>query len=324
MNGGRAASVAEKPRIRGSAVEAVEDFTTHLAHERGMSAHTVRAYRGELHRLLRFMSEDTGSSTLELRDFTEDRLRRFVVQLHLHLAKSSQSRALSACRSFFRFLVDREKLASNPMKGIRSPKIPSTVPRFLSVDDTVRFLDALEQKAKRPGSSWIAARNWALFEVLYSTGLRVSELVSLNRDSIDASRGLVRTWGKGSKERVVPIGSKAQEAVRFYLKRMEKQLSSFDGDALFLNARGRRLSDRSVRRLLKEALSQTGQWRPLSPHGLRHSFATHLLASGADLRSIQELLGHASLSTTQRYTRVNLDQLMAVYDAAHPRSRRRS
>ncbi|SHF54793.1 integrase/recombinase XerC [Desulfacinum infernum DSM 9756] len=308
----------------GSAHRAVADFLDHVRHERGLSRETVRAYRTDLERLLAFARDKVQRDRdVRVEDFTDELLHGYVMSLHQRLAKTSQARALSTCRSFFNFLVDRGDLPLNPLRAVSSPKLPSTVPGFLNVDDMVRFLDQLERNAKAPGAPWTHARDWALMETLYSTGLRVGELVRLDRHSVDPVRGLVRTLGKGSKERVVPIGSKALEALRRYLTSRDRTVRRGDAQALFVNTRGGRLTDRSVRRILKARLQQAGLWQPLSPHGLRHSFATHLLSSGADLRSIQEMLGHASLSTTQRYTKVHLDQLMSVYDEAHPRSRKR-
>lgn len=177
----------------------------------------------------------------------------------------------------------------------------------------------------KPQSSWRRWRNWALFECLYSTGVRVSELVGLNEEDISFEAGMVRVFGKGKKERIVPIGKKAMESIRGYLSALDFQFARAraDSPALFRNARGGRLTTRSVHRILRTELRKCGLWQYLTPHGLRHTFATHLLNSGADLRAIQEMLGHSSLSTTQRYTHVHMDQLMKVYDAAHPRSRKK-
>lgn len=311
--------------LEGPAVDAVKGFLDFLRSQRALSPATVRSYGADLAQWLLFLKDLLGRSRLETEDLSEAALRRFVFHRHPRLAKSSQARALATYRSFFRFLMERHGLERNPARALRSPRAAVTVPAFLDVDDMSAFLDALQRAAKAPSAPWIAVRDWALFETLYSTGLRVGELVRLNHGHIDGQEGMVRTVGKGAKERIVPIGSKALEAIRCYLAAFKKQWQgSYDRDALFLNARGGRLSDRSVRRLLTERLREAGQWRPLSPHGIRHSFATHLLGSGADLRSIQEMLGHAGLSTTQRYTKVDLDRLMSVYDAAHPRSRKES
>jgi integrase/recombinase XerC len=213
--------------------------------------------------------------------------------------------------------------ATNPATEVALPKAKVRVPEFLSVDATFHFLDNLRQKCRISGSSWRRWRNWALFECLYSTGVRVAELVGLNDADLDISLGMIRVCGKGGKERVVPIGETALEALQGYREILTAEFSASlpRSRAVFLNARGGRLTSRSVQRILQTELKQCGMWQKMSPHGLRHTFATHLLNAGADLRAIQEMLGHASLSTTQRYTHVHLDQLMKVYDAAHPRSR---
>jgi integrase/recombinase XerC len=311
--------------LEGPAVDAVKSFLDFLRSQRALSPATVRSYGADLAQWFLFLKDLLGRSRLEMDDLSEASLRRFIFHRHPRLAKSSQARALATYRSFFRFLMERQSLDRNPARSLRSPKASVTVPAFLDVDDMSAFLDTLQRNAQAPSAPWIAVRDWALFETLYSTGLRVGELVRLNHGHIDTHEGMVRTVGKGAKERIVPIGSKALDAIRCYLNAFRHQWQGpYDQEALFLNARGGRLSDRSVRRLLTERLREAGQWRPLSPHGIRHSFATHLLGSGADLRSIQEMLGHAGLSTTQRYTKVDLDRLMSVYDAAHPRSRKES
>ncbi len=201
---------------------------------------------------------------------------------------------------------------------VSAPKMGKAIPDFLPVDEAFQLMDGPDT------STVLGCRDRAILEVLYSCGLRVSELTALNLGSIDLERGLARVVGKGNKERVVPIGSKAREALSNYLRRRGVLLTGVtDHEALFLNNRGGRLSGRSVARLLKKLLQRCNLNRPLSPHGLRHSFATHLLDAGADLRAVQEMLGHVSLSTTQRYTHLSVDKLMAEYDKAHPRSRLR-
>ncbi|ROQ92269.1 tyrosine-type recombinase/integrase [Desulfosoma caldarium] len=309
--------------LEGPAVTALRNFLDFLRFHRTLSPATVQSYGADLAQWYLFLQSVLGRSYLGLEDLSEANLRRFVLHRHPRLAKSSQARALATYRSFFRFLQERHELAHNPGRFLRSPKIRVTLPAFLDVDDTLAFLNDLQKKAQAPSAPWTTARDWALFETLYATGLRVGELVRLNHDHLDRQEGIVRAVGKGSKERVVPIGSKALEAIGRYLEAFRGQWRGpYDPKAVFLNARGGRLSDRSVRRLMRQRLRDAGQWRPLSPHGLRHSFATHLLSSGADLRSIQEMLGHARLSTTQRYTKVDVDQIMRVYEDAHPRSRK--
>lgn len=309
--------------LDGPAVTALKDFLDFLRLQRALSPATLKSYGADLAQWYLFLQHLLGRSHLSMEDLSEANLRRFVFHRHPRLAKSSQARAMATYRSFFRFLLEKEQLAHNPGRSLRSPKISVTLPVFLDVDEMLAFLDDLQKRAYAPSAPWLTVRDWALFETLYATGLRVGELVRLNHDDLDKQEGVVRTMGKGSKERVVPIGAKALEAIDRYLQAFHSQWQGpYDQNAVFLNARGRRLSDRSVRRLLTHRLRDAGQWRPLSPHGLRHSFATHLLSSGADLRSIQEMLGHAGLSTTQRYTSVDMDRLMSVYDAAHPRRRK--
>jgi integrase/recombinase XerC len=305
--------------------EAIARFGTHLRHERMVSEHTVRAYCRDLQQFQRFAAEKVGGE-IAPGEITADLIRAYVAALHRHLEKSSQGRKLAALRSFYRYLNQQEITTANPAAQISLPKLKKQVPAFLNVDETFHFLDNLRQKCRLPGSSWRRSRNWALFECLYSTGLRVGELVALNPADVDFSLGMLRALGKGRKERVVPIGKTALQAITDYRKALSEQLpqTQLTASALFCNAGGGRLTARSVHRILQTELRQSGLWQQLSPHGLRHTFATHLLNAGADLRAIQEMLGHASLSTTQRYTHVHLDQLMKIYDAAHPRSRKSS
>lgn len=305
--------------------EAIARFEAHLRHERVVSAHTVRAYRKDLQQFQQFAAEKMGRE-MNPGEITADLVRAYVAVLHKNLEKSSQGRKLAALRSFYRYLNHQEITASNPVAQVSLPKLKKQVPAFLNVDETFHFLDSLRQRCRHSASSWRRFRNWALFECLYSTGLRVGELVGLNPADVDVSLGMLRAFGKGRKERVVPIGKTALEAIAAYREALSRQVpeTRFAASALFCNARGGRLTARSVHRILQTELRQSGLWQQLSPHGLRHTFATHLLNAGADLRAIQEMLGHASLSTTQRYTHVHLDQLMKIYDAAHPRSRKAS
>lgn len=301
-------------------------FIEHLGTERRLSPETLRAYEGDLGQVAAELARTHGSSTPEPTAVTPNDLRACLAAFHKIQKKISVARRLSALNTFFRFLVDRGWMAENPVEKIVRPKIGTKVPSFLGVDEVFHFLNTLEAAARDPAVPWRRTRNWALFEVLYSTGVRVSELVGIDLGHLSVSEGLVRVLGKGKKERIVPIGEKALGAVRTYLSTLEAQArAGMDRQrALFLNARLGRLTTRSVHRILVAEMRRSGLWQPLSPHGLRHTFATHLLNSGADLRAIQEMLGHAHLSTTQRYTHVHLDQIMRVYDAAHPRSRKAS
>jgi integrase/recombinase XerC len=227
--------------------------------------------------------------------------------------RSTVSRKVAAIRGFFRFLARERRVTRNPAAGLAAPRAERRLPVFLPIDDAERVLNSMPRESAR------AERDRAILETLYSSGLRVSELVGLDWDHIDFENECVRVFGKGRKERIVPIGEIALDALRSYRSRLQGE--TVDASAIFLNRRGKRLTTRSVARIVGRAVALTGTTVAASPHALRHSFATHLLNQGADLRSIQELLGHASLSTTQRYTHVNLDHLMKAYDDAHPRAK---
>lgn len=304
--------------------EASARFLSHLRHERGLSAETLRAYASDLEQFREHMNDAAGIGELKLSQVNADVIRGYLAALHKTRKKTSRARKLSTLRSFYHFLNDRELVHENPAALVAYPKLGMKIPSFLGVDDVFHFLDSLNADAAREGASWRRCRNWALFECMYSTGVRISELAGMDESDVDFREGMVRVLGKGSKERIVPVGAKALDALRTYLGALDVQFPEARriSSALFRNARGRRLTTRSVHRLLRMELRRCGLWQHLSPHGLRHTFATHLLNSGADLRAIQEMLGHSNLSTTQRYTHVHVDQLMKVYDAAHPRSRK--
>lgn len=324
MEPNRQSTVAQPPVSNPLVMaEAIRRFVVHLRHERGVSEHTLRAYTSDLRQFREFAEVRLGTGFTP-DNVTADLVRSYVATIHRHLEKSSQGRKLAALRSFYRFLNQQEISTVNPAAQVALPKVKRQVPSFLNVDEVFHFLDTLRQKCERPGSSWRRWRNWALFETLYSTGLRASELVGLNPEQVDMTLGMVQVLGKGGKERVVPIGQTALQAIRAYRRALGSELppSRKESPALFCSARGGRLTARSLQRLLATELRLSGLWQQVSPHGLRHTFATHLLNAGADLRAIQEMLGHSSLSTTQRYTHVHLDQLMKIYDAAHPRSRK--
>jgi integrase/recombinase XerC len=291
-------------------------FDRHLAIERNLSPHTRRAYLRDLEQFRRFLETTPGAPAGEEAIRRVDRLvlRRYLALLHRTHRKASIGRKLAALRTFFRFLIREGTLAANPGEMVGTPRRETYLPKTLSVDETFALIEG-QLRDDLPG-----LRDRAILELLYSSGLRIGELTALNVASLDLREGLVRVVGKGRKERIVPVGSKAREALRRYL---EGRGNPADGDPLFLNRRGGRLTPRSIQRHLKVHLLQAGVLREATPHSLRHSFATHLLDGGADLRAIQELLGHASLSTTQKYTQVSVDQLMKVYDQAHPRSRKK-
>jgi integrase/recombinase XerC len=254
--------------------------------------------------------------TVDARQVDIHVVRAYLASLIKDRKKSSIGRKLAALKGFFRYLMVIHEIEKDPLLLIQSPKQEKPLPKFLSVDDVFQLLGGIKNK------SAFDIRDRAILEVLYSTGIRVSELVGLNWSDVDLQLEIVRVLGKGSKERIVPIGKVALDALRDYSIEMRKRwdLPCKGENPVFLNNRGGRITTRSVARVVEKHLRAVGIPVRISPHGLRHTFATHLLNSGADLRVIQEMLGHASLSTTQRYTHLNLDQLTAVYDKAHPRA----
>lgn len=297
----------------------IQAFKETLLHQKGASPHTVKNYVRDLEEFYGLVKKNY-PELLKKDNFDLKKINPLVLRSYLSLLfqknkPSSIARKLSSIRSFFKYWVERGELSQNPASVIHSPKIPKRLPEFLNVDEVFSLLDI-------PYSQDFAGlRDKAILELLYSCGLRVSELVYLDLNHLNLSERLVKVKGKGNKERIVPIGKKASSALEKYLeKREENLLNKPVADAVFLNRGGGRLTVRSVQRLVEAAIKKSGTGKHLSPHVLRHTFATHLLNSGADLRSIQELLGHASLSTTQKYTHVNLDQLMKVYDQAHPKA----
>ncbi len=290
----------------------IDRFDRHLGLERNVSEHTRRAYRRDIEVFGRFLAEGAAGAIEKVDRIV---LRRYLALLYKSHRKSSIARKLSALRTFFDFLVREGVVAVNPGEMVGTPRKESYLPSVLSVDEA----SALVERAARGDLREL--RDRAILETLYSCGLRVSELTGLDVGHLDLDAALVRVLGKGRKERIVPVGRKAREALEQYLA---ARTDLHPADPLFLNHRGGRLTPRSVQRHLKEQLLRAGVLKDATPHTLRHSFATHLLDAGADLRSIQELLGHASLSTTQKYTQVSVDQLMAVYDRAHPRSRKKT
>ncbi|KJR99853.1 MAG: recombinase XerC [Desulfobulbaceae bacterium BRH_c16a] len=297
-------------------IKTIEIFTSWLESEKGYSEHTVSGYRRDL---LEFCHHLGKECTLET--VSAIQVRSFVVSLHGHNCSATVARKLSALRTFFRFSLRRGKVKNDPLVGITSPKIGRFIPVFLTVDETFALLEA-----PLPADTYMH-RDKAILELLYSTGMRVSELVSRNLNDLDFAEEVLRVRGKGNKERLVPVGRPAIEGVNGWLPQRLQLIRERAGrgraieeDAMFLNGRGNRLSARSVERMVKAYGERAGIPQIVTPHALRHSFATHLLEMGADLRSVQELLGHASLSTTQRYTHLTLDHLANVYDKAHPLS----
>lgn len=296
----------------------IESFIRSLRVEKGYSEHTCRAYNHDLREFSAYLAEngpaeEAGEAVMSA--VTPRTVRGYLGVLHKKNKKKTIARKLAAVRSFFEFLVEREMVNSNPAERVQTPKQEKTIPGCLSVDDAFRLLDAIETESL-PGK-----RDRAMFETLYSCGIRVSELVGMNWFDVDACRKLVRVSGKGGKDRVVPIGQKSLSALQAYREalRLEKSVALDRNGPLFLNRYGRRLTARSVGRILERRIRECGLLTSVSPHGLRHSFASHMLGAGVDLRALQEMLGHRKLSTTQRYTHISVDSLMAAYDKAHPR-----
>ncbi len=304
-------------------LDLVRRFLEHIAHERVLSPHTVRAYEGDLRAFVSFLSGvwfETPPEAIDPRSVDALAVRSFLAARHREgVGRKSQGRALSALRTFFAFLCREGVLERDPAAGIRTPKVERRLPRHLRPGEIENLLEAPE------GDAPLARRDRAMLELLYATGLRVGELVSLNWPDLDLGDRLLRVVGKGGKERMAPFGRPAAEALRLWLDSWPgvrgEGRSEDEGEPIFLNHRGGRLSARSVRRRLDHHVQKAAVAAGVHPHTLRHSFATHLLEGGADLRTIQELLGHSSLATTQKYTHLDLDRLLSVYRDSHPRAR---
>jgi integrase/recombinase XerC len=302
---------------------AIDDFETYVRDERRFSPRTVLAYRTDLDRFADFWEREFANASAgktPLSKIDTLAVRSYLASLHrAKLAHRSLARHLSTLRSFFRWACREGHLDKSPAKGLATPKLPKPLPRSMTVPDTERLLAADDEDGLIP------ERERALFELLYASGLRVSEAAGLDLEDVDFSSRLVRVTGKGSRERIVPFGDAAADALQEYLPsraalRHRADPGGDEGEPLFVNARGGRLTTRSMARLLKRRLRAAGLPEDISPHALRHTFATHLLQAGADLRAIQELLGHASLSTTQKYTHLDAARLREVYRNAHPKA----
>ncbi len=289
-----------------------DKFLTYLKTEKNYSPHTLKSYTHDLQRFYEFLGESpvSGADTAQF--------RRYLAGLkEKGLSKRTMAHRLAVLRTFFRFLKRQGHLPQNPLTAISSPKLDRRLPMVLDEDEVARLLES-------PEDDLSGRRDKAVLETLYSTGMRVSELVGLDREKIDFIGGSCRVMGKGSKERLCPIGDRALRSIRSYLEVRDKDLKTRTARALFLNyspnGKGSRLTDRSVRRIVAKYIDLVGHRDGVSPHTLRHSFATHLLNRGADLRSVQELLGHENLSTTQIYTHVSMERLKDAYKKAHPRA----
>ncbi len=285
----------------------LESFIRHLSDERNYSEHTVKAYRGDLENFRDFLLKE--EKRIEDTDIAT--INAYVLTLYGKNSPSSVERKVSAIRSFFSYLVRKGLATQNPAKLVRTPKKEKHLPVFLSVDEVFNLVDVKDSE-KNP----LRVRDRAILELLYSSGLRVSELAGATLADLSMGEAIIRVRGKGNKERIVPVGSKALSALGEYLDR-RKELKPAS-DHIFLNSRGGGITTRSLARIIKKYGLVSGISKNVSPHVLRHSFATHLLAGGADLRAIQEMLGHASLSTTQRYTHLSIERIMEVYDKTHP------
>ncbi|MFA5238171.1 MAG: tyrosine recombinase XerC [Phycisphaerae bacterium] len=324
----------------------VQDFLNYLKFEKRFSSHTAKCYGADLEQFSQFLvgfcysglhadehvsaGEHHMGTATAVATQTNIRLDQLLLTVDVNsvraylaflnekqYSKATIARKLATLRSFYKFLVKRNQLTSNPVMAVRTPKQEKKLPRFLEYEDVKRLLDI------PPMDNWLGARDRAIMETLYSTGVRVSELVALNMDDVDFLGEVVHIRGKGKKERIVPIGTSALQVIQHYMEFRNKRAQStpnFDSKVLFVNKHGRRLSARSVRRKMDKYLKLAGLDISISPHTLRHSFATHMLNNGADLRSVQELLGHQSLSTTQVYTHLTTKKLKEVYEHAHPRS----
>jgi integrase/recombinase XerC len=324
----------------------IHKFLDYLKFERRFSEHTAKCYGADLTQFCEFLkgrseSDSADAEPMSLHSHEASMATAVATQVDVKIdqlllstntdavrgylgflnerqySKATIARKLATLRSFYKFLVKRNHISSNPVVSIRTPKQEKKLPRFLEYEEIKKLLST------PPVNTWLGARDRAILETLYSTGIRVSELVALNMDDIDFLGEVVHVRGKGKKERIAPIGSSALQVIQHYMEYRNKRAQSngnFDSKVLFVNKHGRRLSTRSVRRKMDKYLKMAGLDPAISPHTLRHSFATHMLNNGADLRSVQELLGHQSLSTTQVYTHLTTRKLKEVYDGAHPRN----
>ena len=295
----------------------LDDYLVTLEAEKGYSVHTLRAYFTDIKSFMLFFLDACGCTDEDFQQAFEARVkqvdkmvvRRYLAaQTALKKSKKTLSRRLSALKSFFNYLERSGLIGVNPADAVPFPKLEKTLPKAMGIDDIFRLLDTMKS------DTWMGKRNLAMFETFYSTGMRIGELHMLNIQDIDFHAGLIRVTGKGNKTRIMPVGRRALDAVERYRNDLPQNFS-----AVFLNKDFGRLGRRSIRRILDKVVMECGLGLKISPHTLRHTFATHMLDSGADLRGIQEILGHASLSTTQVYTHVSMARLMAVYDKAHPR-----
>ena len=295
----------------------LKKFEDYLKVEKNVSPHTQRNYVTDLRQFSHYVQSEYPEKDLTTVDSLT--IRSYLGVLHKKNKKSSIARKLASLRTFFTFLVRKGILKENPAAAVSTPRLEKHMPSFLSIDEMFSLLTMPDE------TTLAGMRDRAIMEVLYSSGLRVSELVGMNEEHLDATLGIIKVMGKGKKERIVPVGGKALEALQKYSNALTVLHTNVPPRSstrpLFLNQRGGRLTARSVARIINRYIEQCGLVKNISPHSLRHTFATHMLDAGADLRAIQELLGHVSLSTTQKYTHVSVSKLMETYDKAHPKSR---
>ncbi len=297
-------------------------FARHLRHEKARSEHTVRSYVGDLEELSAWM---TAHGLKGLEDLDRESLRGWLAQRHQRgMARSSVSRGIASVHTFCRWAVENGRLNHDPAASLKGPKKGQHLPEVVNATALTDMLDALAETARQPAEddrqSALAARDWALVEMLYATGARISEVVNLNDSDIDRSAGVITVTGKGNKQRRVPYGERAGQALELWRRRRGIVATEKSGEAVFLGARGGRIDARVARRTVAEALHTVPDTHASGPHSLRHSAATHLLDGGADLRSVQELLGHSTVATTQIYTHVSVERLKNAYAQAHPRA----
>lgn len=290
----------------------LNDYLQHLTFERGLSTLTCKNYTRDIE-LLATLAENSA-----LEEIKNPQLRRFIATLHGRgLSSKSIARALSAWRGFYNYLIQHKGFTHNPVTGLRAPKAAQTLPQALSVDQAVKFVDI-------QGDDILALRDHAIFELFYSSGLRLAELVNLDIDRLDFTEGTVTVTGKGNKTRIVPLGSHASTAIQTWMQqRAQIEIDDKNPKALFITQQGRRITPRAVQYRMKTWAIKQGTNSDMHPHLLRHSFATHVLQSSGDLRAVQEMLGHANISTTQVYTHLDFQHLAKIYDAAHPRAKKK-
>lgn len=300
--------------------EHLAQFLQHLKYERNLSPHTLRNYASDLEQFKQHMFAVEKRDDLPVETIDRLTIREWMASLHADHKKTSVARKLASLRTFFQFLIREGKLETNPAKMVATPKIERKLPNHLTIEHAVRFIETPDVNTD------LGCRDRAILEFLYATGIRVGELVGINISDVDLREKMVRVMGKRKKQRIVPFGQPAADALVRYLEEARTRflencpITQRDVNALFLNYQGTRITTRSVGRMVDKYIKLCADIHDISPHSLRHTFATHLLDSGADLRDIQELLGHARLSTTQIYTQVSMEKMIEVYDKAHPKA----